>query len=91
MMVKFNVKSETLNFAAHDFSDTDTGFVHFSVMDAETSVCLLFVVIFVGISCDADINVGFSTVADVNGAHAGVVLSYKHLRYVTSMQCHTYV
>ena len=42
--------------------------------------------IFVGISGDADINVGFSAVADVNGAHAGVVLSYKRLRYVTSMQ-----
>ena len=44
MTVKFNVKSETLNFAAHDFSDTDTDFVHFSVIDAETSARLLFVV-----------------------------------------------
>ena len=44
MMVKFNVKSKTLNFATHDFSDTDSDFVHFSVMDAEISVCLLFVV-----------------------------------------------
>ena len=44
MMVKFNVKSETLNFAAHHFSDTDTDFVHISVMDTETSACLLFVV-----------------------------------------------
>ena len=34
MTVKFNVKSETLNFAAH----------HFSVMDTETSAHLLFVV-----------------------------------------------
>ena len=44
MTVKFNVKSETLNFAAHNFSDTDTDFVHFSVMDAETPAHLLFVV-----------------------------------------------
>ena len=44
MTVKFNVKSETLNFAAHHFSDTDTDFVHISVMDAETSARLLFVV-----------------------------------------------
>ena len=44
MMVKFSVKSETLNFAAHDFSDTDTDFVHFSVVDAENSARLLFVV-----------------------------------------------
>lgn len=43
-MVKFNVRMKTVNFATHDFSDRDIGFVHFNVMDAEASMHLLFVV-----------------------------------------------
>ena len=36
----------------NNFSDTDSDFVHFSVMDVEISVCLLFVVtLYVSFPC----------------------------------------